>query len=62
MRMKAAIYYEPRNIRVEEVERLAPGDTGVIVKVGAYGVCPILDLDAWLRRSPERVGVALGYE
>ena len=44
MKMKAAVYRGPGDIRVEEVERPKAGDCGVVVKVGACGLCPIIDL------------------
>jgi len=37
--MKAAIYYGPHDIRVEEIERPEAGDDGIVVKVRAAGVC-----------------------
>jgi len=37
--MKAAIYYGPRDIRIEEIERPTAGDDGVVVRVRAAGVC-----------------------
>jgi threonine dehydrogenase-like Zn-dependent dehydrogenase len=59
--MKAAIYYGPADFRIREVECPKPGDAGVVVKVGACGICPIMDLDAWFRMPPEGVGVGLAW-
>ena len=39
MRMKAAVYHGPRDIRVEQVERPATGDFEVLVRVRACGIC-----------------------
>ena len=39
MRMKAAVYHGPRDIRVEQVERPAIGDYEVLVRVRACGIC-----------------------
>ncbi len=37
--MKAAIYYGPGDIRIEEIERPKAGDDGIIVRVRAAGLC-----------------------
>jgi L-iditol 2-dehydrogenase len=62
--MKAAIYYGPEDIRIEEIKKPVAGAEGVILKVKACGVCPIMDLDAWYRApSGDRgVGLARGHE
>ena len=39
MRMKAAVYHGPRDIRVEQVERPGTGDDEVLVRVRACGIC-----------------------
>ena len=39
MRMKAAVYHGPRDIRVEQVERPVPGEHDVLVRVRACGIC-----------------------
>ena len=39
MRMKAAVYHGPRDIRVEQVERPRPGEHDVLVRVRACGIC-----------------------
>lgn len=62
--MKAAIYYAPGDIRVEEVPDPKCKPEGVIVKVGACGVCHVMDVDAWIRwaRGGEGPGLARGHE
>jgi len=66
MKMKAAIYYAPGDIRVEEIPYPKCTPEGVIVKVGACGVCTVMDVDAWIRwaRGGEGAGVGLarGHE
>lgn len=37
--MKAAVLHQPRDIRLEEVQRPHPGPDDVLVRVGAVGVC-----------------------
>ena len=39
MRMKAAVYHGPRDIRVEQVERPGAGEHDVLVRVRACGIC-----------------------
>jgi len=62
--MKAAIYYAPGDIRIEEVTYPKCIPEGVIVKVGACGVCTVMDVDAWVRwaRGGEGTGLARGHE
>jgi threonine dehydrogenase-like Zn-dependent dehydrogenase len=62
--MKAAIYYAPGDIRVEEVPYPKCTPEGAIVKVGACGVCHVMDVDAWIRwqRGGEGPGLARGHE
>ncbi|MFC1901651.1 zinc-binding dehydrogenase [Chloroflexota bacterium] len=62
MKMKAAVYYGPGDIRLEEIERPTAGTEGVVVKVRACGVCPIIDLGAWKIWSVRGTGLALGHE
>lgn len=51
--MKAAIYYGPGDIRIEEIERPKAEDgvegLGVVCKVHACGICSIMDFPAWKR-------------
>lgn len=44
MEMKAAVYYGPGDIRIEEVERPVAGEKGMVLKVRACGICPLVDL------------------
>jgi threonine dehydrogenase-like Zn-dependent dehydrogenase len=44
MKMKAAVYYGPGDIRIEEMERPKPGKEGMLVKVGACGICELIDM------------------
>lgn len=62
--MKAAIYYGPGDMRIEEIKKPVPGVDNVVIKVKACGVCPILDLDAWYRAPAggRGVGLARGHE
>ena len=62
--MKAAIYYAPGDIRYEEVADPKCTPEGAIVKVGACGVCHVMDVDAWVRwaRGGEGPGFARGHE
>lgn len=60
--MKAAIYYGPRDIRVEDVERTGPGDAGIIVRVRAAGICGT-DVHAYRSaRIQYATGKVLGHE
>ena len=45
--MKALIYYGPKNIKLEEIEKPAAASTDVIVKVKRAGICGS-DLTAYL--------------
>jgi threonine dehydrogenase-like Zn-dependent dehydrogenase len=62
--MKAAVFYAPGDIRYEDVPDPKCLPEGVVVKVGACGVCNVMDVDAWVRwaRGGEGVGVARGHE
>ena len=37
--MKAAVYYGPRDVRIEDWERPVPGDGEVLLKVTRSGMC-----------------------
>jgi L-iditol 2-dehydrogenase len=62
--MKIAIYYGPYDIRIEERPKPVCPPEGVVCKVGAVGVCDIMDLTAWIGWPPEprEVGWARGHE
>jgi threonine dehydrogenase-like Zn-dependent dehydrogenase len=62
--MKAAIYYGPGDIRIEE--RPIPSYTaeGMLIRVKACGICDIIDLPMW-ERWPEGgrgIGQGIGHE
>lgn len=40
MKMKAAMLYGPRDLRVEEVEAPVTGDRGILVRIKVCGICP----------------------
>ena len=62
--MKAAIYYGPGDIRIEEIKRPKANPEGVVVKVGACGVCNIMDALYWEAWPAGGIGVGLarGHE
>jgi threonine dehydrogenase-like Zn-dependent dehydrogenase len=64
MKMKAAIYYGPGDMRIEEVPYPRCTAEGVVLKVGACGVCNVMDIDAWTKWSVggQGVGLARGHE
>jgi hypothetical protein len=47
MKMKAAVYYGPLDVRVEEMDRSSAKDGvdghGMVLKVWACGICPVMD-------------------
>jgi len=62
--MKAAVYYGPGDIRIQDIEKPKAGPTGAVVKVKAAGVCEIMDGAAWQKRgfNPGEIGKARGHE
>jgi L-iditol 2-dehydrogenase len=63
MKMKAAIYYGPGDIRIEEVERPVAGDEGLVLRVRASGICPIMDIPRYKNKLLDcATGIALGHE
>lgn len=63
-KMKAAIYYGPGDIRLEDIEFPHANPEGVVLKVKACGVCDILDIPVW-KNWPEGgrgTGLARGHE
>jgi threonine dehydrogenase-like Zn-dependent dehydrogenase len=63
-KMKAAIYYGPGDIRLEDIELPHVNPEGVVLKIMACGVCDILDLPLW-KNWPEDgqgIGLARGHE
>jgi threonine dehydrogenase-like Zn-dependent dehydrogenase len=68
MKMKAALYYGPHDIRIENVDRPKAEDGidghGVLIRVKASGICNIKDTAWWQKACPDYVGtgIALGHE
>jgi len=67
MKMKAAIYYGPGDIRVEEIERPKVSDgfqgMGIIVKIKDCGICLSEDIPRYKRKILEcATGIAHGHE
>lgn len=62
--MKAALYYGPGDIRIEEIRTPKASTIGAVVKIKACGVCPILDLNDWVRypAGGHTIGLARGHE
>ena len=59
--MKAAVFYGPRDLRIEDVEEpeIGPGD--ILVKVEACGICGS-DLHGYKKGSMTRPGWIMGHE
>jgi len=67
MKMKAAIYYGPGEIKLEEIERPKASDgfqgMGIVVKIRACGICDMQDIPRYRKISHEcGTGIALGHE
>jgi threonine dehydrogenase-like Zn-dependent dehydrogenase len=73
--MKAAIYYGPGDIKVEEIERPKAGDNGMVLRVRACGICPFIDVPhykmsypladippRYQEDPPSTSGIVLGHE
>jgi L-iditol 2-dehydrogenase len=61
--MKAAIYYGPGDIQIQEIEKPDPGVNGMIIKVAACGICPLLDVPRYKRKLYDHAsGIAFGHE
>jgi threonine dehydrogenase-like Zn-dependent dehydrogenase len=52
MKMKAGVFYGPGDIRIENVDKPRPGDKGMLIKVGACGICPIIDISHYKMDFP----------
>ena len=52
MKMKAAVYYGPGDIRIEEIERPKAGDKGMVLRVRACGICPVIDIPHYRMSFP----------
>ena len=65
--MKAAVYYGPGDIRIEEIDRPKVEDgvdgLGMVMKVEACGICDIMDLPSYqgIREYTNR-GITMGHE
>jgi threonine dehydrogenase-like Zn-dependent dehydrogenase len=67
MKMKAAIYYGPGDIKVEEIDRPQAKDgykgMGMVVKIRACGICNVMDLPRYQRTIlGVGTGIAHGHE
>jgi threonine dehydrogenase-like Zn-dependent dehydrogenase len=67
MKMKAAIYYGPGDLKIEEIERPKAQDgvdgRGMVVKIGACGICPIMDFPKYRQKVYDCAnGISLGHE
>lgn len=67
MKMKAAVYYGPRDIRVEEIDCPPAKDgidgMGMVLKVGACAICPIMDTPRYKRVTLDHATpIVLGHE
>jgi threonine dehydrogenase-like Zn-dependent dehydrogenase len=68
MKMKAAIYYGARDVRIEEIERPRAEEGidghGLVLKIGACGICNHKDIYRYqITKSPPcATGIALGHE
>jgi threonine dehydrogenase-like Zn-dependent dehydrogenase len=62
--MKAAVYYGPGDIRLENIERPHANPEGVVIKIAACGVCNILDMPAWQAwpEGGQGIGLVRGHE
>lgn len=60
--MKAAVYYGPGDMRIEERRKPAPGVDGAVVKVKDCGVCGFIDIPAWETPDLMGTGKSRGHE
>jgi (R,R)-butanediol dehydrogenase/meso-butanediol dehydrogenase/diacetyl reductase len=61
--MKAAVYYGPKDIRIEEINRPSPQDMGIVIRVKACGICPLMDIPRYQRICVDHAPrVVLGHE
>lgn len=58
--MKAAVYYGPGDIRVEEKNHPSAGEEGMVLKVGACGICPLIDVPHYKMEFPLK-DIPAGY-
>ena len=67
MKFKAAVYYGPHDIRVEKLDLPRAQDGidghGMVLKVGACGICPIMDMPRWKKVTIDHATpIVLGHE
>ena len=67
MKMKAAVYHGPRDIRFEEIECPPATDgidgMGLVLKVGACAICPIMDTPRYKKVTLDHATpIVLGHE
>lgn len=60
--MKAAIYYGPGDMRIEERRKPDPGMDGAVVKIKDCGVCGFIDIPSWETPDSMGAGKARGHE
>lgn len=60
--MKAAVYYGPGDMRIEERPKPETGVDGAVVKVKACGVCGFIDIPAWETSDTMGTGKSRGHE
>ena len=60
--MKGAVYHGPYDIRIEDRPNPAAGRDGVVLKVKACGICPIIDLNMWQNMASPQIGRIIGHE
>jgi threonine dehydrogenase-like Zn-dependent dehydrogenase len=61
--MKAALFYGPADIRIEEIPTPHPDENGMLLKVKDCGICPLLDIPRYKRKLVDHaVGIAFGHE
>jgi L-iditol 2-dehydrogenase len=62
LKVKAAVYYGPGDMRVEERRKPVPGVDGAVVKVKDCGVCGFIDIPAWETPDLMGAGRSRGHE
>lgn len=61
--MQAAVYYGPGDIRIEQLDRPVAGEQGIVIRVKACGICPLMDIPRYQRHLLDHAPrVVLGHE
>jgi threonine dehydrogenase-like Zn-dependent dehydrogenase len=61
--VKAAVYFGPGDIRLQEIERPKPKDAGIVIRVRACGICPLMDIPRYQRICVDHAPkIVLGHE